>query len=147
MSDNVSLSYIPPLFKLMILSFILPLIFDMAWSFKFFTLCFAKAVTWDSHEMRKNFLACQILQRKCNGNSSSSTWMLLFWHRGTRTGGNDLEWETYLYDICSLVASLIIMLTFHCTLYLIHNKLLRRLEKIRGNIKCFSKLSWPWHNL
>ena len=58
---------------------------------------------------------------------------------------SDLEWKVYLYNIYSLVASLIITLTFHCTLHLIHNEWSRRLEKRRGNMKCFSALSWPWH--
>ena len=59
---------------------------------------------------------------------------------------NNLEWEIYLYNIYFLVASLIITLTFHCTLYLSHNEWSRRLERIRGNIKCCSALSWPWCN-
>ena len=75
-----------------------------------------------------------------------------YFDRDTRTilreflDRNDLEWEIYLYDIYSLVASLIITFTFHYTLYLIHNEWSRWLEKIRGNIKCFSTLSWSWRN-
>ena len=33
-----------------------------------------------------------------------------------------LDQETYLYDAYSFVASLIIMLVLHCTLYLIQNE-------------------------
>ena len=111
-----------------------------------------KAVPWNTNDLPKKFLACQLLRGKCNGATSSSTQILLF-ERGTSIilrellDRNDLEWEIYLYDIYSLVDSLIITLIFHCTLYLIHNEWSRKLEKIRGNIKCFSTLSLPWRNL
>ena len=35
---------------------------------------------------------------------------------------NNLEWGIYIYDKYSLIASLIITLTFHYTLYLIQNQ-------------------------
>ena len=57
-----------------------------------------------------------------------------YFHRGTK---NNLEWEIYLYDTDSLVASLIKTLTFQFALYLSHNEWSRSLEKMRGNIKCF----------
>ena len=99
---------------------ILPLIFNIAWSFKSFVgrkenHCnlfyhvlgnsmrhvslsnIAKKVQWDDFFKQSNVVilteAQGILER------------------------NDLEWEICLYDIYSLVASLIITLTFHYTLY------------------------------
>ena len=71
---------------------ILRLIFNIAWSFKFlsdgkkitspcFTMSFAKAISWDTNDMQKKLLACQILRRKCNGMTFSSTRMLLFCQR------------------------------------------------------------------
>ena len=92
-----------------------------------------------SHETRiiceKKLLACQILRRKYNGRTSSSTRMLLFWQRHKDNPQKNFwqkrsYWEIYLYDTCSLVASLIITLTFHCTLHLIPNEWSRKLEKI-----------------
>ena len=46
-----------------------------------FTMCFAKTISWDTNDMRKKLLACQILRKKCSGTTSSSTQMLLFWQR------------------------------------------------------------------
>ena len=128
-----------------------------------FTMCFAKAIPWDTSDMRKKMLACQIFRRKCNGKTSSSTRMLLFWqrHRDNAQRAFRQEWSwvrnlsvRYIFSCCfidnnarSLVASLIITFAFHCKLYLIHNEWSRRLEKIRCNIKCFPTLSWPWRNL
>ena len=45
---------------------------------------------------------------------------------------NDLEWKIYLYDIYSFVASLIITLKFHFTLYLIQTEWSKKLEKRKG---------------
>ena len=106
-------------------------------------------------------LPCALL--KCNGTTSSSTRMLLFWqrHRDNAQRAFRQEWSwvrnlsvRYIFsccfidnNTCSLVASLIITFAFHCKLYLIHNEWSRRLEKIRCNINCFPTLSWPWRNL
>ena len=135
---------------------ILPLISNITWSFKlffrrkkiaspFFTVCFAKAIPWDTNDMRKKLLDCQLLQRKCNGTTSSSTWMLLFWQRHKdnpqKVFRQEQSWVRnvsvrYIFSCCLIE----ITSTFYCTLYLIHNEWSRTLEKIRGNIKCFSTL-------
>ena len=75
------------------------------------------------HETRmiceKKLLACQILWRKCNGRRLLQTLKCCYFDIGIILreflDRNDLEWEIYLYDIYSLVASLIINLTFHYT--------------------------------
>ena len=94
----------------------------------------------------KTLLTCQILWRKCGGERLLQALKWHYFGKGTRIilreflDRNDVELEIYLYDIYYLVASLIITLTFHCTLYLIHNEWSRRLEKIRGNINCFEAI-------
>ena len=141
---------------------ILSLIFNIAWSFKFFVgrkenhFNLFYHVVYQGNSIRhewcaKKLLVCQILQRTCNGTTSLSTQMLIFWQRHWDNPQRvfrqerSFKWEIYLYD--ALVASLIITLTFHCTLHLIHNEWSRRLEKRRGNIKRFSTLSWSWLSL
>ena len=65
--------------------------------------------------------ACQILPSKGNRTASSITRMLVF-DIGTKIvlrefpNRKDLEWEIYLYHF---INSLLITLTFHCTLFLI----------------------------
>ena len=82
-------------------------------------MCFAKAIPWDTNDMRKKIVSLSNIVKKVQWETTSSnTQMLLFWHRHNPQRvfrWNDLEWEIYLYDIYSLVASLIINLTFHYT--------------------------------
>ena len=132
---------------------ILPLIFNIARSFRFFldvkkttspcfTMRFAKAIPWDTNDMQKKLLACQILRRKFNW-TFSSTQMFLFlqrhWDNPQRVFKQERSSVRHLSVryIYSLVASLITTFTFHWTLYLIHNEWSRRLEKIKGSIECF----------
>ena len=80
------------------------------------------------------FFACQKVQRKVNGTTSSTTRMLMFWQRKEivlreLSDRNYLEFGIYLYNKYSLISSLVITLTFHYTLYLVQYKRSRRLQK------------------
>ena len=80
------------------------------------------------------FFACQKVQRKVNGTTSSTTRMLMFWQRKKivlreLSDRNYLEFGIYLYNKYSLISSLVITLTFHYTLYLVQYKRSRRLQK------------------
>ena len=92
------------------------------------------------HEVHaKKLFACQILQGKANGTTSSTTEMLLFWQRKKdnpqrvlrqkRSWVRNLSMRLYYF-----IVSLIITLRFQCTLYLIQNE---GSKKKKGNIKCF----------
>ena len=61
---------------------------------------------------------------------------------------NDLEWESYLYDICYFIVSLIITLTFHFVFnpkWIVEKARKKQTNKKKtGNIEYFSTLSWPY---
>ena len=134
---------------------ILPLIFSIAWLFKFFVgqkenhfnLFYHVFYQGDSirHEWyAKKFVTLSNIAKKVHETTffnHSNVVILRYKDNPQRVFRRKRSWlRNYIYF---LVASLIITITFHCTLYLIHNECSRRLEKIRGNIKRFSTLSWP----
>ena len=135
---------------------ILLLIFNKVGSFKFF-ISRKENLGWQSILLRQ-FLETRMICEKIfpAENCKESVMGRLLqalgfccFDRGTRillkefSDRNDFEWEIYhLCDIYSFVASLIITLKFHCTLYLIQNEWSKWPKNRNGNIKCR-----PWSSL